>query len=78
METPVNDFISHDISPVSKQMFIWFVNREDGSTAYEFTNDGENHDYNKEVDSRKDEIKEFGCLVMDLKFTLIQKMVSSM
>lgn len=57
-----NDFLAHNLSPVSKQMFIWFVNREDGSSAYEFTNDGENHDYNKEVDDRKDEIKEFGLL----------------
>ena len=57
-----NDFLAHNLSPVPKQMFVWFVNREDGSSAYEFTNDGENHDYNKEVDDRKDEIKEFGLL----------------
>lgn len=60
--TTGNDFVANNLSPVPKQMFVWFVNREDGSTAYEFTNDGENHDYNKEVDKRKEEITEFGLI----------------
>ena len=57
-----NDFLSHNLSPVPSQMFVWFVNREDATTCYEFTNEGVNNNYNKEVDERKEEIKEFGLI----------------
>ena len=62
MNLTSNDFLSHNLSPVPSQMFVWFVNREDDTTCYEFTNEGVNNNYNKEVDERKEEIKEFGLI----------------
>lgn len=62
MNLTSNDFLSHNLSPVPSQMFVWFVNREDDTTCYEFTNEGINNNYNKEVDERKEEIKEFGLI----------------
>lgn len=62
MNLTSNDFLSHNLSPAPSQMFVWFVNREDDTTCYEFTNEGVNNNYNKEVDERKEEIKEFGLI----------------
>ena len=50
------------MSPISNQLFIWYAKREDGSTVYEYDDEKNGYSYDKEIESKKDSIEEFGLI----------------
>lgn len=55
-------YIENNMSPISNQLFIWYVKREDGSIVYEYDDEQNGYSYDKEIESKKDSIKEFGLI----------------
>jgi hypothetical protein len=50
------------MSPISNQLFIWYAKREDGSIVYEYDDEQNGYSYDKEIESKKDSIEEFGLI----------------
>lgn len=55
-------YIENNMSPISNQLFIWYVKREDGSIVYEYDDEKNGYSYDKEIESKKDSIEEFGLI----------------
>lgn len=55
-------YIKNNMSPISNQLFIWYAKREDGSIVYEYDDEQNGYSYDKEIESKKDSIEEFGLI----------------
>lgn len=55
-------YIENNMSPISNQLFIWYAKREDGSIVYEYDDEKNGYSYDKEIESKKDSIEEFGLI----------------
>lgn len=55
-------YIENNMSPISNQFFIWYAKREDGTTVYEYDDEQNGYSYDKEIESKKDSIEEFGLI----------------
>lgn len=55
-------YIENNMSPISNQLFIWYTKREDGSIVYEYDDEKNGYSYDKEIESKKDSIEEFGLI----------------
>lgn len=55
-------YIENNMCPISNQLFIWYAKREDGSIVYEYDDEQNGYSYDKEIESKKDSIEEFGLI----------------